>query len=147
MDAFHNFNQTTMEIIYEILLKIQLFFDFVHKTRSPPAFGLMGFLFIQYVINNHSILFLNFLLAYTPIPIRTMPTKSIIIGSERVISLPCPIQKGTEMYPNMVGRGYKNRYIREITEKQIKKIGIFLFIWIPSFINLVQTMGQKPFDL
>jgi hypothetical protein len=63
-----------------------------------------------------------------------MPIKSIRIGSERVISFPCTIQKGTEMYPNIVGSGYKNRYVREITEKQIKKIGIFLFIWIPSFI-------------
>jgi hypothetical protein len=107
----------------------------------------MGFLSIQYAINNHSILFLNFLLAYTPIPSRTMPIKSIIIGSERVISFPCPIQKGIEMYPNIVGRGYNNRYVREITEKQTKKIVIFLFIWIPLFINSMQTMGQKPFDL
>jgi hypothetical protein len=76
-----------------------------------------------------------------------MPIKSIIIGSERVISFPCPIQKGIEMYPNIVGRGYNNRYVREITEKQTKKIVIFLFIWIPLFINSMQTMGQKPFDL
>jgi len=107
----------------------------------------MGFFFIQCVINNHSIVFLNFLLAYNPVPSRTMPIKSIRVGSERVTSFPFTIQKGTEMYPNMVGRGYKNRYIREITEKQIKKIGVFLSILIPSFINLVQTMGQKPFDL
>ena len=147
MTAFHNFNITPRKVVNEILLKIPLFFDFVHKTRSPPAFRLMGFLFIQYVINDHSILFLNFLLAYTPIPSRTMPVKSIIIGSERVISFPCPIQKGIEMYPNIAGRGYKNRYVRETTEKQIKKIGIFLFILIPSFINSMQTMGQKPFDL
>ncbi|NTW88707.1 MAG: hypothetical protein HGB26_06195, partial [Desulfobulbaceae bacterium] len=73
--------------------------------------------------------------------------KSIIIGSERVISLPCPIQKGIEMYPNIAGRGYKNRNVRETREKQIKKIGIFCSYGFPPFINPMQTMGQKPFDL
>lgn len=72
------------------------------------------------------IFFLNFF-ANTAIPISPEPRRNIIAGSEKVISLPCPINGAAEIKSfNRVENGYNNK--TETKQKEIKNMYIFFLI-------------------